>query len=87
MTLFTNAAENGRRAVDRAHRDPVGTGVWRRRGATASCRRLIRFRPMIEPGTAAPDFTLDNQDGEATSLTDYHGHWVVLYFYPKAETW
>ena len=41
---------------------------------------------MIEPGSAAPDFTLDNQDGEATSLSDYHGHWVVLYFYPKADT-
>jgi len=41
---------------------------------------------MIEPGSAAPDFTLANQDGESTSLSDYHGHWVVLYFYPKADT-
>ena len=41
---------------------------------------------MIEPGSSAPDFTLDNQDGEATSLSVYHGHWVVLYFYPKADT-
>ncbi|HLW95533.1 MAG TPA: redoxin domain-containing protein [Solirubrobacteraceae bacterium] len=29
----------------------------------------------------APDFTLDNQDGESVSLSDYRGgHWVVLYF-------
>jgi peroxiredoxin Q/BCP len=41
---------------------------------------------MIEPGSAAPDFTLQNQDDESTSLSDYHGHWVVLYFYPKADT-
>src|ERR1700684_3712921 len=41
---------------------------------------------MIEPGSPAPDFTLDNQDGESVSLSDHHGHWVVLYFYPKADT-
>jgi peroxiredoxin Q/BCP len=40
---------------------------------------------MIESGAAAPDFTLENQDGESTSLSDYRGHWVVLYFYPKAD--
>jgi len=41
---------------------------------------------MIEPGSPAPDFTLDNQDGESVSLSDYRGHWVVLYFYPRADT-
>ncbi|HEY7968289.1 MAG TPA: thioredoxin-dependent thiol peroxidase [Solirubrobacteraceae bacterium] len=41
---------------------------------------------MLEPGSPAPDFTLDNQDGESVSLSDYRGHWVVLYFYPKADT-
>jgi peroxiredoxin Q/BCP len=35
------------------------------------------------PGTAAPDFTLDSQEGSPVSLHDYHGKWVVLYFYPK----
>jgi peroxiredoxin Q/BCP len=40
---------------------------------------------MIEPGSPAPDFTLDNQDGESVSLSDNRGHWVVLYFYPKAD--
>jgi peroxiredoxin len=35
---------------------------------------------MIEPGTPAPDFTLDNQDGEAVKLSDYSGKNVVLYF-------
>jgi peroxiredoxin Q/BCP len=41
---------------------------------------------MIEPGSPAPDFTMDNQDGESVSLSDHRGHWVVLYFYPKADT-
>jgi peroxiredoxin Q/BCP len=41
---------------------------------------------MIEPGSPGPDFTLDNQDGESVSLSDHRGHWVVLYFYPKADT-
>jgi thioredoxin-dependent peroxiredoxin len=41
---------------------------------------------MIEPGSRAPDFTLDNQDGESVSLSDHRGRWVVLYFYPKADT-
>jgi thioredoxin-dependent peroxiredoxin len=41
---------------------------------------------MIETGIPAPDFTLDNQDGESVSLSDYRGRWVVLYFYPKADT-
>jgi peroxiredoxin len=37
---------------------------------------------MIEPGTKAPDFTLQNQDGEDVSLTDFAGKRVVLAFYP-----
>ena len=41
---------------------------------------------MLETGAAAPDFTLQNQDDESVSLSDYRGRWVVLYFYPKADT-
>ncbi len=41
---------------------------------------------MIEAGSPAPDFTLENQDGESVSLSDYRGRSVVLYFYPKADT-
>ena len=40
----------------------------------------------LAPGTAAPDFTLDDQDGTPVSLRDLHGHRVVLYFYPAAMT-
>jgi len=37
-------------------------------------------------GTAAPDFSLTNNEGKPTSLKDYRGKWVVLYFYPKDFT-
>jgi peroxiredoxin Q/BCP len=41
---------------------------------------------MIEPGQAAPDFTLPDQDGNAVALSQLRGKAVVLYFYPKADT-
>ncbi|HLD40218.1 MAG TPA: thioredoxin-dependent thiol peroxidase [Candidatus Nanoarchaeia archaeon] len=40
----------------------------------------------MKPGDATPDFRLPNMDGEDTSLHDFKGKWVVLYFYPKDDT-
>jgi thioredoxin-dependent peroxiredoxin len=37
-------------------------------------------------GSLAPQFTLKSQDGTPVSLKDFHGKWVVLYFYPKDFT-
>ena len=37
-------------------------------------------------GTMAPDFSLPDQDGKQIALADFHGKWVVLYFYPKDDT-
>jgi len=37
-------------------------------------------------GSAAPDFTLNSQEGKVVSLHDFKGKWVVLYFYPKDMT-
>jgi len=37
-------------------------------------------------GSRAPDFTLKSQEGKTVSLKDFHGQWVVLYFYPKDMT-
>lgn len=34
----------------------------------------------------APTFELTGTDGVTYSLNDYHGKWVVLYFYPKDDT-
>ncbi len=40
----------------------------------------------LEPGTAAPDFTLMDQDDHPVSLSDFQGRRVILYFYPAAQT-
>jgi len=37
-------------------------------------------------GSKAPEFTLKSQEGTPVSLKQYHGKWVVLYFYPKDMT-
>ena len=41
---------------------------------------------MLEVGTKAPDFTLNDKDGNAVSLSDFAGKKVVLYFYPRDNT-
>jgi len=41
---------------------------------------------MLDIGTKAPDFTLNDKDGNPVSLSDYRGKKVVLYFYPKDNT-
>lgn len=40
----------------------------------------------LEVGDTAPAFTLPNADGSTTSLADYAGRRVVVYFYPRANT-
>lgn len=40
----------------------------------------------LESGTAAPHFTLLDQDGHPVQLADLRGQKVVLYFYPAAMT-
>ncbi|MBV6520703.1 MAG: putative peroxiredoxin bcp [Gemmatimonadaceae bacterium] len=41
---------------------------------------------MIAVGHKAPDFTVASDTGDDVSLKDYRGRWVVLFFYPKADT-
>ena len=40
----------------------------------------------LETGSAAPAFSLSNQDEQQVSLSDYSGHKVIVYFYPAAST-
>lgn len=40
----------------------------------------------LEIGDQAPAFTLPNDSGETTSLSDYQGKRVLVYFYPRANT-
>lgn len=37
-------------------------------------------------GNAAPGFELLDQHGNKHRLEDYRGRWLVMYFYPKADT-
>jgi len=40
----------------------------------------------LEAGEKAPDFQVNDQDGNPVSLSDYKGKKVVLYFYPRDNT-
>ncbi len=40
----------------------------------------------IEVGRKAPLFTLKDADEHKVALKDFAGRWVVVYFYPKADT-
>lgn len=41
---------------------------------------------MLEVGKEAPEFKLQDQDGNERRLSDYRGRRVILYFYPKDNT-
>lgn len=41
---------------------------------------------MLEAGVKAPEFSLNDQNGNIVSLSDFSGKKVVLYFYPKDNT-
>ncbi|WP_034807066.1 thioredoxin-dependent thiol peroxidase [Intrasporangium oryzae] len=40
----------------------------------------------LEPGVAAPAFTLTDDTGQSVSLSDFAGRKVIVYFYPAAMT-
>ena len=41
---------------------------------------------MLNIGDIAPNFTLNDKNGNAVSLTDFLGKKIILYFYPKDNT-
>ena len=41
---------------------------------------------MIQVGTKAPDFSVQDHDGNTVSLSDFAGKKLVIFFYPKANT-
>ena len=60
-------------------------------GRRGEGRRLRMFgqksSPLpLAPGDDAPDFSLPDHTGVVRNLSDYRGHTVVLWFYPKART-
>jgi thioredoxin-dependent peroxiredoxin len=73
-----------------------GGGRDKRRGDHEECgdvmRRYHRESTLpgglrvIEEGKPAPDFELQSDSGDTVKLSDFRGHPVVLYFYPKDDT-
>ena len=45
---------------------------------------VVSAAPAV--GEAAPAFRLQDQNNEWHTLDQYKGKWLVLYFYPKADT-
>tara|TARA_B100000941_G_C28428984_1_gene513125 strand:+ start:568 stop:699 length:132 start_codon:yes stop_codon:yes gene_type:complete len=41
---------------------------------------------MLEIGSKAPEFQLNDQDGNMVNITDFKGKKVLLWFFPKAST-
>ena len=41
---------------------------------------------MLETGSIAPNFTLNDKDGKEITLSNFLGKKVVVYFYPKDNT-
>jgi peroxiredoxin Q/BCP len=41
---------------------------------------------LLEEGTQAPDFALQDENGSTHRLSDYRGRPIILYFYPKDDT-
>jgi peroxiredoxin Q/BCP len=52
-------------------------------GVVALAATVAAPAATLQPGATAPNFTLPSQESTPVSLSDYHGKWVVLYFYPK----
>lgn len=40
----------------------------------------------MKPPYPAPDFSLVDSDSTRHELSDYHGKWLVVYFYPEDDT-
>jgi cytochrome oxidase Cu insertion factor (SCO1/SenC/PrrC family) len=61
----------------------VGTVVL-----VAGLAMVVAMADLESPavGSTAPEFRLQDQNGEWRSLSDYRGKWLALYFYPKDDT-
>ena len=49
-------------------------------------RGFARAAELPAVGQPAPEFSLPDQDGKTRTLQQFRGRWLVLYFYPKADT-
>ncbi len=55
-------------------------------GAAIAAAAVTSAEAAPAVGAPAPEFSLTSNEGKPTTLADYRGKWVVLYFYPKDFT-
>src|SRR5579885_3618470 len=62
------------------------------KASSMAVRRALRYssvpkgETLMEVNDKAPEFNLPDQNGKNISLKDLRGKYVVLYFYPRADT-
>ncbi|SCC01851.1 peroxiredoxin Q/BCP [Pseudarthrobacter enclensis] len=54
--------------------------------APAAPTGALPYTARLQPGAAAPAFTLPDAAGTPVSLDSFRGRSVIVYFYPKAAT-
>lgn len=90
-------AKKGRKKVARkaarpAKKKAAGKRVAKKKVAKkAAKKRAPKKAPavvetLLKVGQEAPNFELQNENGETVRLSDLRGKQVVLYFYPKDDT-
>ena len=50
------------------------------------CLNIAHAADAPAVGSAAPNFKLQDQNGQTHTLDEYKGKWLALYFYPKDNT-
>lgn len=54
--------------------------------AVAAAFGMTATQAQVAVGDAAPDFRLQDQNGQWHTLAQHRGQWIALYFYPKDQT-
>ena len=59
---------------------------WGEPSAKMGPSSRLKGPTMLDAGTVAPDFTLPDHLARPVTLHQERGHWVLLWWYPKAAT-
>jgi peroxiredoxin Q/BCP len=54
--------------------------------AAAAALGMAASQAQVAVGDTAPDFRLQDQNGQWHTLEQHRGQWIALYFYPKDQT-
>jgi peroxiredoxin Q/BCP len=65
---------------------PGGGGATLRASIVTQQDGKIADMAAVKFGDQAPAFSLPNQEGKTVSLDDFAGKYVLLWWYPKADT-